>query len=130
MPDTQSQPESIASDPAFSPDERAELDRLRAEVTELRAGQAAAPHRRRRVGWRGPVATLLIVLGCVLAPVSVVAVWTANQVSDTGRYVASLEPLIHEPAVTIKSQAMSVYRKLGPRPGGLRRHRRGDRARA
>jgi hypothetical protein len=39
------------------------------------------------------------VLGCILAPVSVIAVWTANQVSDTGRYVANIEPLIHEPAV-------------------------------
>jgi hypothetical protein len=26
-------------------------------------------------------------------------VWTANQVSDTGRYIANIEPLIHEPAV-------------------------------
>jgi hypothetical protein len=39
------------------------------------------------------------VLGCVLAPVSVLAVWTANQVSDTNRYVANVAPLIHEPAV-------------------------------
>jgi hypothetical protein len=29
----------------------------------------------------------------------VVAVWTANQVSDTSRYIANIEPLIHEPAV-------------------------------
>ena len=42
-----------------------------------------------------PVATLLIVLGCVLTPVSVLAVWTANQVSDTSRYIANMEPLIH-----------------------------------
>ena len=45
------------------------------------------------------MATVLIVIGCVLAPVSVIAVWTANQVSDTGRYIANIEPLIHEPAV-------------------------------
>jgi hypothetical protein len=42
---------------------------------------------------------LLIVAGCVLAPVSVVAVWTANQVSDTSRYVANVEPLIKDPAI-------------------------------
>ena len=42
---------------------------------------------------------LLIVVGCVLAPVSVVAVWTANQVSDTSRYVANVEPLIKDPAI-------------------------------
>jgi hypothetical protein len=56
------------------------------------------PARRRR-GWRTPVAVLLIVAGCVLAPLSVVAVWTANQVSDTSRYVANVEPLIKDPAI-------------------------------
>jgi hypothetical protein len=45
------------------------------------------------------VATVLIVLGCLLAPISVLGVWTANQVSNTDRYVANVEPLIHEPAV-------------------------------
>jgi hypothetical protein len=52
-----------------------------------------------RRGWRTPAAVLLIVAGCVLAPLSVVAVWTANQVSDTGRYVANVEPLIKDPAI-------------------------------
>jgi hypothetical protein len=42
---------------------------------------------------------LLVVLGCVLAPISVLGVWTANQVSDTDRYVANVAPLISEPAV-------------------------------
>ena len=42
---------------------------------------------------------LLIVFGCVLAPVSVLAVWSANQVSDTGRYIANIEPLVHNPAI-------------------------------
>lgn len=51
------------------------------------------------MGWRGPVATLLIVLGCVLAPISVVAVWSAHQVSNTDRYIANVAPLIREPAI-------------------------------
>jgi hypothetical protein len=55
--------------------------------------------RGRRSGWRALVAALLIVAGCVLAPLSVVAVWTANQVSDTSRYVANVEPLIKDPAI-------------------------------
>jgi hypothetical protein len=54
---------------------------------------------RKRMGWRGPLATLLIVLGCVLAPISVIAVWSANQVSNTDRYVANVSPLIREPAI-------------------------------
>jgi hypothetical protein len=89
-------------------DDRAELERLRAEVALLRSrssppGAASGGNpgagRRHRPGWRGPVATVLIVLGCILAPVSVLAVWTANQVSDTNRYVENVAPLIHEPAV-------------------------------
>jgi hypothetical protein len=45
------------------------------------------------------VAAVLIVVGCVLAMVSVVAVWAASEVSNTGRYVATMEPLIHDPAI-------------------------------
>jgi hypothetical protein len=65
-----------------------------------RAGRARrADGTRRRFSWRTPVSALLIVIGCVLAPVSVIGVWTANQVSDTNRYVENMTPLIHEPAV-------------------------------
>jgi hypothetical protein len=73
------------------------------EVTaagDARSGQEqTAPRAGRRLGWRGPVATLLIVIGCVLAPVSVLAVWTSDQVSNTDKYVANVSPLITEPAV-------------------------------
>jgi hypothetical protein len=89
---------AAATNPVPSDDQQAEIDRLRAEVERLRSQQAGAAHRR-RIGWRTPVATLLIVLGCVLAPVSVLAVWSANQVSDTSRYIANIEPLIHDPAI-------------------------------
>jgi hypothetical protein len=82
---------------AIDAGERAELERLRAEVAALRERPPA--RQRRRIGWRGPVASLLIVLGCVLAPVSVLAVWTARQVSDTSRYVANIAPLVHNPAI-------------------------------
>ncbi|HEX9030884.1 MAG TPA: hypothetical protein VF834_03500, partial [Streptosporangiaceae bacterium] len=68
------------------------------------AAQAAVPAGagaagRRRSGWRAPVSAVLIVLGCVLAPISVLAVWTSNQVSNTSRYVENVAPLIREPAV-------------------------------
>ncbi len=42
---------------------------------------------------------MCIVLACVLAPVSVVGVWAANQVSNTDRYVANVTPLIHDPSI-------------------------------
>jgi len=80
----------------LSPPERDELEHLRAEVAQLHTKEKT---RRRRLGWRAPVATLLIFLGCVLAPVSVLGVWTANQVTSTDRYVANIEPLIHNPAI-------------------------------
>jgi hypothetical protein len=86
-----------AADHALAPDERAELEALRSEVAQLRAAPAKAP--RHRVSWRSPVAALLIIIGCVLAPLSVVAVWTANQVSDTNRYVENVTPLIKEPSI-------------------------------
>jgi hypothetical protein len=90
VPDTTSQSPADAGGSGLPEDERAELQRLRAEV---------AKKRRRRLGWRAPVATLLVLLGCVLAPVSVVGVWTANQVSDTNRYVENMTPLIYSPPI-------------------------------
>jgi hypothetical protein len=103
LPDSDSTPGDVTggTDPGardLSRGERAELERLRAEVTELRERRARRVPRH-RIGWRTPVATLLIVIGCLLAPVAVVAVWTANQVSDTSRYVANVEPLVHNPAI-------------------------------
>jgi len=82
----------------LSEDERAELERLRAESAGFHHDETARP-KRRRFSWRAFFATLLIVLGCVLAPVAVVGVWAGNEVSDTGRYVATVEPLIHDPAI-------------------------------
>jgi hypothetical protein len=90
-----------AGDPAtehLSEDERAELERLRAERAELSHDGAARP-KRRRFSWRAFFATILIVLGCVLAPIAVVGVWAGNQITDTGRYVATVSPLINDPAI-------------------------------
>jgi hypothetical protein len=39
------------------------------------------------------------VIGCVLAPLSVAAVWTRNQVTNTNRYVATVSPLADDPAI-------------------------------
>jgi hypothetical protein len=82
----------------LSDDERAELERLRAERAELQH-DGAARRSRRRFSWRAFFATILIVLGCVLAPIAVVGVWAGNQITDTGRYVATVQPLIDDPAI-------------------------------
>ncbi len=87
-------------------DEHAEIERLRAEIRDLKkqsAGRSGGPPRKGR--WRAPVSAVLIVLGCVLAPVSVLGVWAANQVSNTDRYVANMAPLISEPPI---QQALSA----------------------
>lgn len=89
----------------FGPDERSELERLRAEVTRLRAEQAtippqrATPTRAPRRWWRNVAATLLILVACALAPLSVVSVWARSEVTDTDRYVDTVAPLAKDPAV-------------------------------
>jgi hypothetical protein len=102
---------AVPDDAALGVDERIELERLRAEVAELRSRVSAAPAvedqavlppappRPRRQRWRSLVATLLIVIGCILAPISVVAVWTKNLVTDTDRYVTTVAPLARDPAI-------------------------------
>jgi hypothetical protein len=90
------EPQPATETGELSPDERSELERLRAETAEFaRQGKA----RRRRIGWRTPLAIILIVLGCVLAPGAVLGVWAGNQISNTDRWVATVEPLIHDPAI-------------------------------
>jgi hypothetical protein len=85
----------------LSDQERAELERLRAEVASLRAQREAAGPAGRvtRQRWRTLVAMLLIVVACVLAPLSVVALWARNQVTNTDRYVATVAPLAEDPAI-------------------------------
>ena len=89
LPDISGGPGLAAADPG--PGQKVDGDELR--------GQPAGPARRMRLGWRTLVSAVLIVVGCVLAPVSVLAVWAAGEVSNTGRYVATMEPLVHDPAI-------------------------------
>lgn len=59
-------------------------------------GERAEPERppARAEGRGGSLlAVILIVLGCMLAPLSIVAVWSSNQISDTDHYVQNVTPL-------------------------------------
>ncbi|MFJ1587844.1 hypothetical protein ACIOC1_31555 [Streptomyces sp. NPDC088197] len=70
-------------------DERAELTALRARLAGTRS--------RHRV--RSFFSALLITLAAVLAPLGAVAVWAADIVGDTDRYVATMAPLADNPQV-------------------------------
>jgi hypothetical protein len=93
--------EGLTTDHHTARTSQTELEQLRAQVSHLQdeLTRTRRQARRRRLGWRGPVAVLLIVVGCIMAPISVLSVWTANQVSNSDRYVANVAPLINEPAV-------------------------------
>jgi hypothetical protein len=95
----------------LDPGERQELESLRAEVARLRLAREGAPPGTEsplgpgpaRRSWRGrgrtAAAVALILLGVILAPLSVVSVWARSQVSDTDRYVETVAPLADDPAI-------------------------------
>jgi hypothetical protein len=77
---------------------------LEAENAALRAANerpVTVPERAgRRRGWaRTLLATVLVVVGCLLAPVATVAAWANVQLTDTDRFVASYSPLARDPAI-------------------------------
>ncbi|MFF6831944.1 hypothetical protein ACFY84_08740 [Streptomyces sp. NPDC012438] len=74
----------------------AELQELRARVATLEADRTHRPPKHRA---RSFPAVVLIVLGCVLAPLGIVAAWAADVVGDTDRYVETVAPLASDPAV-------------------------------
>ncbi|MFD4400905.1 hypothetical protein [Kitasatospora sp. NPDC058478] len=92
--------ESPGEPPAGSPDELADL---RARLNAAEAHQARLTRQletrpdRHRV--RSLFAVLLILLACVLTPLSAVAVWARSEIGDTDRYVATMAPLARDPAV-------------------------------
>ncbi|MGW5350047.1 hypothetical protein ACWERV_05910 [Streptomyces sp. NPDC004031] len=66
------------------------------ERAELAALRRRAP---RRPWWRTTLSALLITLAAVLAPLAAVAVWVADEMADTNRYVATVAPLARQPDV-------------------------------
>jgi hypothetical protein len=76
-----------ADERSLSAAELEEYDRLRRT--------AAVKHRRLRYAG----ASVLLVLAFLLAPVSVVAAWVDDEISDTDRYVQTVAPIATEPAV-------------------------------
>jgi hypothetical protein len=87
------------------------LSALEAENAALRTTPAEAPRSRRPRTWgRTLLATVLIVLGALLAPVAVVATWANVQLTDTDRFVTSYAPLADDPAIQslVTTQVVAV----------------------
>jgi hypothetical protein len=61
--------------------------------------------------WRRILVAVLVVIGCVLAPISVIGLWARNTLLDTNQYVDTVGPLARDPAI---QQALSerVSRRL------------------
>jgi hypothetical protein len=81
------------------PDPADEIARLSAENARLRARVGPAAEHRAANRWRAFFAALLIAIGALLAPVSVIAYWTKGYINDTDRFASSLAPLAEDPAV-------------------------------
>jgi hypothetical protein len=85
-------------------DLQAELAALRAENEALRAGavapdEAAPPSRTRNGWWRSLLSALCITIAAILVPVSIVGAWARVQLTDEDAFVATLAPLVDDPAV-------------------------------
>ncbi|MFI5043174.1 MAG: hypothetical protein ACHQDC_00155 [Acidimicrobiales bacterium] len=88
------------ADAAADAAEQAELERLRARVSELEVQTGAAPEPPRahhRV--RFTAAVIMVIVGTLLVPVSILGVWIHNQVTDTDKYVETMAPLVRDPAI-------------------------------
>ncbi|MET9671839.1 hypothetical protein ABZY68_01920 [Streptomyces sp. NPDC006482] len=70
---------------------------LRARIAALEASAEAPRPPRHRL--RSFCAALLIVIGCILTPLGIIASWTSDIVGDTDRYVQTVTPLAADPAV-------------------------------
>lgn len=75
-----------------------DLERLQARIAALEAREQLPP-RPPRHRMRSALAAVLIVIGCVFAPLSAVATWAKSEVGDTDRYVATVAPLASDPDV-------------------------------
>ncbi|TWF92074.1 hypothetical protein FHX80_12393 [Streptomyces brevispora] len=76
-------------DDGFEQSEQSDLQGLRTRVAALERDRVRQP----RHHGRSLLAAVLITVGCLLVPLSVVAAWAADEVGDTGRYVDTVAPL-------------------------------------
>ncbi|GAA2300439.1 hypothetical protein OKJ48_06155 [Streptomyces kunmingensis] len=107
-PEQTPDPPERAADASGRPEPAAaELERLRAEVAELRDRSGTERRRAARLlTVRRVVAAVLIALVAVVSVTSVVGVWGARTTLNTDRWVAAVGPLPEDPDV---NKAVSTY---------------------
>jgi hypothetical protein len=91
--------EVVSTEPPVS-ELREQLSVLEARNAELTREREALVHRRAtRHRARTALAVFFVVVGALLAPVSVISVWARNTVTNTDQYVATVQPLASDPAI-------------------------------
>src|ERR671913_274153 len=73
--------------------------RARLESPPPEAPSAEAEVHRGRGRWWTVLAVVLVVLGCLLAPLAVIGGWGKTILTDTDAFVATYAPLARDPAV-------------------------------
>jgi hypothetical protein len=73
--------------------------------------QASEQAQRSAPRWRRILVALLVVIGCVLAPISVIGLWGRNTLLDTDQYVDTVGPLAKDPAIQ-KAVSERVSKRL------------------
>ncbi|WP_431676827.1 hypothetical protein [Kitasatospora sp. KL5] len=90
-------PPPSSGTPAASGAESDEVARLHARIAALEATHPPAKKEHHR--WRTSGAVVLIVIASLLSMISVLAVWTADFVGNTDRYVSTVAPLATDPDI-------------------------------
>lgn len=103
--------EAARAEAARADAERAEAARAEAEAARAEAQAAAAQggagsattaastgRKKRGWGWT-LLATVLVVIAAILAPVAVVSTWAQRELTDTDYFVSTFAPLVKQPAV-------------------------------
>src|SRR3981081_296850 len=67
--------------------------------SQVRDDTANSASQKKAPRWRRALVALLVVVGCVLAPISVIGLWTRNTLLDTNQYVDTVAPLAKDPAI-------------------------------
>ncbi|MCI2958705.1 hypothetical protein MN032_13465 [Agromyces atrinae] len=100
-PELAAQPDDLAAALAALRAENAELTRQLAAERSVAEGEADPSRTRapRRGRGRAVLASVLVVLGTLLAPVAVVSTWAQRELTDTAYFVDTFAPLAEEPAV-------------------------------